>query len=51
MMYPQSWNEFIDSETYKKINEIMEKDGWEFNTILQSGIMVVEPKKKDASNI
>lgn len=49
MVWPESWNKFLESDTFSKIANIMDSDGWRFNPILQSGVIVVEPKKTDTS--
>lgn len=49
MVWPESWNGFLESDTFDKIANIMESDGWRFNPTLQCGVIVVEPKKTDTS--
>ena len=49
-MYPLSWDKFLETYTYQKVTAIMDADGWRFRPTIQSGVIVVEPKKIDASD-
>lgn len=45
MVYPDSWKEFVESGEFDKIQNILKSDGWKLFPSIDSGVVVIDPKR------